>query len=194
MKYSILFLLSFLVFSCKPSQENKNSANDEQSTKEVVADSANSSSAENLSIKDYREFKVLDSKYINVDDLWAPFENDLKDFTEDQYNSLKPLVLEKDIPTLQEEIRNGKLTYENLVKFYLYRIKKFDRKNEMSLNSVIVLNPNVISEAKQKDRDLRNRMLKSPIFGMPILLKDNITLCNLLTNQNYRQVFNHNFS
>ena len=189
MKYSILFLVPFLIFSCKPSSENKNSVNDEQSNKEVVIDSANTSS---ISEKDYREFKVLDSKYINVDDLWTPFQNDLKDFTEDQYNSLKSLILEKDIPTLQEEIREGKLTYENLVKFYLYRIKKFDRKNQLSLNSVIVLNPNVIKEAKQKDRDLRNRMLKSPIFGMPILLKDNINVTGMPTTAGAVALENNN--
>ena len=63
---------------------------------------------------------------------------------------------------------------KSLPKFYLYRIRAFDRDNELSLNSVIAINPNVISEAKQKDIEFRNRKLKHSIFGMPILLKDNI--------------------
>ena len=131
--------------------------------------------------KDFREFKVLDSKYINVSQLWMPFKEVLADFREDQYNSLKLLVLEQDIPTLQKSIYEGKLSYENLTKFYLYRIRKFDRENNLSLNSVIALNPDVIEEAKQKDRELLNRKLKPTIFGMPILLKDNINASGMAT-------------
>jgi amidase len=133
------------------------------------------------SVKDFREFKVLDSKYINVSQLWDPFNKALDNFTEDKYNSLKSLVLEQDIPRLQTAIREGKLSYENLTKFYLYRIRKFDRENNLSLNSIITLNPKVIEEAKQKDRELLNKRLKSPIFGMPILLKDNINASGMPT-------------
>lgn len=39
-------------------------------------------------IKDFREFKVLDSKYINNEALWVPFNADLKDFSEASYLSL----------------------------------------------------------------------------------------------------------
>lgn len=165
-----LFILSFLiVFSCKNSETVK---------EEVVPPSIETNVD---SIKDFREFKVLDSKYINVEDLWAPFNNDLEDFSEDTYNRLKPLILEQDIPTLQKEINEGLLSYEKLIKFYLYSIRKFDRANELSLNSIVALNPNIISEAKQKDRELRNRMAKRPLFGMPILLKDNINTSGMPT-------------
>lgn len=155
----ILFLFLIVIISCKGTSESK---------PEIVK------TTDTASVKDFREFKVLDSKYIHNSELWVDINKDLEDFTESKYNSLKPLVLEQDIPTLQEHIRNGKLSYELLTKFYLYRIRKFDRENELSLNSVISNNPNVISEAKQKDRELLNRKLKHPIFGMPILLKDNV--------------------
>jgi amidase len=134
-----------------------------------------------ISTKDFREFKVLDSKYINTSELWNVFNEDLEDFTETTYNELKPLVLDQDIPTIQKHIYTRKLSYEQLTKFYLYRIRQFDRENELSLNSVIALNPNVIAEAQQKDRELRNRMLKHPVFGMPILLKDNINTSEMPT-------------
>jgi amidase len=167
---SYLFILSFLILlSCKNSE----------TVKEGVKATSTDSSA--ISTKDFREFKVLDSKYINVNDLWAPFNKDLEGFTEDLYNSLKPLILELDIPTLQKEIREGQLSYENLVKFYLYRIRTFDRANELSLNSVIALNSNIIEEAKQKDMEFRNKMLKPSLFGMPILLKDNINTSGMPT-------------
>ena len=162
----LLSLFLILIISCKNSTENQL----------VVTNKTDSTT-----VKDFREFKVLDSKYINEVDLWNPFEKDLADFTEDDYNNLKTLILEQDIPTLQSYIKEGKLSYEKLTKFYLYRIRKFDRENDLSLNSVIALNPNVISEAKQKDIELLNRKLKHSIFGMPILLKDNINTSGMAT-------------
>ncbi|WP_425562806.1 amidase family protein [Litoribaculum gwangyangense] len=155
----ILFLVSIAIISCKNPAEGK-------PITETVSDTT--------SVKDFREFKVLDSKYISNEDLWSRFNEDLKDFSDADYNSLKPLILEQDIPTIQKHVYSGDFSYELLTKFYLYRIRKFDRENELSLNSVISINPNVIEDAKLRDRELLNRKLKHPIFGMPILLKDNI--------------------
>ncbi len=179
MRFFMLLLTLVVTFSCKQSES---AALQETVPLETLKVSAN----------DYTEFKVLDSKYINVEDLWAPFKKDLEDLGEEHYNNLKPLILEQDIPTLQNEINTGKLSYENLVKFYLYRIRKFDRNNELSLNSVIALNPNVISEAKQKDKELLNKKMKSPIFGMPILLKDNINVLGMPTTAGAVALQNNN--
>ncbi|HEY9220242.1 MAG TPA: amidase family protein [Lutibacter sp.] len=132
------------------------------------------------SIKDFREFKVLDSKYIDNAALWAPFNADLNGFSEATYTSLKPLIIEQNIPTLQKNIAQGKLTYEKLVLFYLYRIRKFDRENWLSLNAVIALNPNVVAEARQKDKQPKP-LLEFSVFGMPILLKDNINAAGMPT-------------
>jgi amidase len=131
-------------------------------------------------IKDFREFKVLDSKYIDNVALWAPFNKDLKDFSEATYTALKPLILDQNIPTLQKNIADGKLTYEKLVLFYLYRIRKFDRENKLSLNAVIALNPTVVEEARQKDKQAKP-LLGFSVFGMPILLKDNINAAGMPT-------------
>ena len=174
--YQLLLILLFIV-SCKNTtvKETNTSKEKEETT---TTDNTDLSA---ISTKDFREFKVLDSKFINLDDLWKPFEKDLQNFTEAQYNSLKPLILEQDIPALQKHIQSGKLTYETLTKFYLYRIKLFDRENELSLNSVISLNPKVIEQAKQKDKEFKNKRLKHPVFGMPILLKDNINTADMPT-------------
>lgn len=160
MKCLLVFSAFLLVLSCKNYHNTSNPTN------------ATDISA--ISTKEFTEFKVLDSKYIKNDKLWKPFQKDLETFTESNYNALKPLILEQDILSLQNHIQNGRLSYEELTKFYLYRIRKFDRENALSLNSVISLNPDVISEAQEKDEALKNRMRKHPVFGMPILLKDNI--------------------
>jgi len=164
-----IFLLALICLSCNPKNSNQTVADD--SPVEKTTDS----------IKDFREFKVLDSKYINNEALWADLNEELKDFSEDRYNDLKALILERDIPTLQKNINEGMFSYEDLIKFYLYRIQQFDRENPLSLNAVITINPNVLEEARQKDRELLNRRLKHPIFGMPILLKDNVNAFGMPT-------------
>ncbi len=187
MTKSISFLLLILIFSCKDFNASENKETQEVSS-ETISDTAtqNTSIADTTDInnnppKDFREFKVLDSKYIRAQKLWEPFNNDLENFTEGTYNNLKPFILDQDIPTLQKHIAEGKLTYEQLTKFYLYRIRKFDRENPLSLNSVIALNPNVIQEAIEKDLQHKNGDPSHPIFGMPILLKDNINTANMPT-------------
>ncbi len=166
MKNIILFIIPVILFTCK------------EAPKTVSQESTDIS---DISTKDFREFKVLDSKYINLEELWKPFEGEMKGFTQKNHDALKFMIMEQDIPTIQGHIRDGDLSYETLVKFYLYRIKKFDRENEKSLNSVIALNPNVIQEAREKDQQLNNKMMKHQIFGMPILLKDNINASGMST-------------
>jgi amidase len=113
--------------------------------------------------------------------LWAPFINDLEAFSEERYEALKPLILEQDIPTMQEGIGRGDFTYEELTLFYLERIRIFDRNNELSLNSVIALNPDIVQQARKKDQALKNGSKKHAIYGIPVLLKDNINTKNLPT-------------
>ncbi len=128
-----------------------------------------------------REYKVLDSENIDKDAQWAPFREDMNTFTEDRYHMLSPLIMDRTIPEIQLSIRNGDFTYEELVKFYLQRIRKYDRNNNLSLNSVISINPNIIEEAREKDRDYQTGEKKHQIFGIPVLLKDNINTANMPT-------------
>ena len=186
MRYVLFLCLIFItIYSCKPSEEKTVNSNDLETTKEVI-DTKDDEDISAISTKDFREFKVLDSEYINTTELWDVIDDDLKDFTEDNYNALKPFVLDQDIPTLHKNIQNKKLSYELLTKFYLYRIRKFDRENELSLNSVIAINPNAIKQAKAKDEklrhiDIREEVLNFSVYGMPILLKDNINAAGMPT-------------
>lgn len=167
MKKAVSLLLFFLLFiGCKENSEEKMSA-------QVQTDSTGVSSE--------LEFKVLDSKFINKDSLWAPFKTEMESFREDRYSMLKPMIMDKTIPDIQNSIKNGDFTYEELVKFYLYRIRKFDRNNEKSLNSVISINPDILDQAREKDLAFQNGERKHPIFGIPVLLKDNINTVGLPT-------------
>jgi amidase len=178
---NLLFLLAFLfIFSCK--NTNTREAREPISESETVETTSEvSSDLDAISTKDFREFKVLDSKNLTKAEIWSTINPQMVDFTAADYNRLKPFVLEQDISTLQNNRTTNKFTYQELVKFYLYRIRKFDRENPLSLNSVIAINPNVINHAKQSDLDFRNKMLKHSIFGMPILLKDNVNAQGMAT-------------
>ena len=166
MKQLLLSLSLILLFGCK--EESKM-----QKADLVVQDTTK--------VADFREFKVLDSKYIESDSIWTPFNKDLEAFSDNRYEQLLPLILDQDIPTLQKAVYSGSFSYEELVLFYLKRIQKYDRNNDLSLNSVISLNPNVLQEARVKDQGLKNKMMKHPIFGIPVLLKDNINTADMPT-------------
>ncbi|PJB13621.1 MAG: amidase [Flavobacteriales bacterium CG_4_9_14_3_um_filter_40_17] len=125
-------------------------------------------------------YKLINSKVLDKNDLWKPFEEDLAYFSEADYENLKPLILEKDIPALQAEITGSQLTYEKLTLFYIYRIRKYESDNQQSLNTIISLNPNVLNEARERDKN-RNKNKLHEIYGMPILLKDNIGFAGLPT-------------
>lgn len=131
------------------------------------------------------QFKLFQSKVLDMNQVFKPFNNDLAYFSEEDYQSLKHLVLEQNIPSIQKSIQDGRLTYEKLTLFYLYRIRKFESDSTKSLNAIISLNPNVIKEAREKDKNrskyLDKTNLESSVYGMPILLKDNINTQELPT-------------
>jgi amidase len=126
------------------------------------------------------QLKLFQSKYLDMNSVFRPFEADLAYFSEANYTALKPFVLEQDIPTLQKNIKEGALSYEKLTLFYLYRIRKFESDSTLSLNSIISLNPNVLEEARTRDKNKKENA-EYAIYGMPILLKDNINTFDMPT-------------
>lgn len=126
------------------------------------------------------QFKLMQSKYLDMNQVFSAFNEDLSYFSEESYQALKPLILEQNIPSLQKSVQEGALSYEKLTLFYLYRIRKFESDSTLSLNSIIALNPHVLREAREKDQQKKN-VSEFSIFGMPILLKDNINTKELPT-------------
>lgn len=120
-------------------------------------------------------FKLLQSKFRDMNEVFKPFQKDLSQFTDQHYTALKPLVLEQSIPSIQQSIKEGKLNYEQLTLFYLFRIRKFESDSTKYLNAIVTLNPNVLKEAKKMDKlTSKSKVTNHSIYGMPILLKDNI--------------------
>ena len=83
------------------------------------------------------------------------------------------------IPELQEMIRAGKLTYTQLTQMYLRRIELYDF-NTVKLNSVRMLNPHALAEAEKRDRAFAaDPSVARGLFGMPVLVKDNINVVGM---------------
>jgi amidase len=127
--------------------------------------------AQTISEDDYNQ---IQSRTIKTAVLSPILKDALREFSESQYLALKPLIFEKNIPEIQKTIQKGDITYQQLVQFYLYRIAIIETDANTSLHSIIALNPLIMEEAKEKDLQLKNKTSKHEIFGMPILLKDNI--------------------
>ena len=121
-------------------------------------------------------YKLIQSRVLDKNEVFEPLYPEVQKMTEAEYNRLKPLILEESIPVVQEHIRNGNFSYEDLARFFLYRIYKYELDNSTTLNTVIALNPSLIQEARRCDAAIEANpdLERHPIFGMPVLLKDNI--------------------
>ncbi len=86
----------------------------------------------------------------------------------------RSFVLEEaTISDLQSAMHAGRETAVSLANHYLDRIQRIDR-NGPKVNSVIELNPDALSIARERDRERKSGHNRGPLHGVPILLKDNI--------------------
>ncbi len=81
--------------------------------------------------------------------------------------------LARSLPELSEAIIHGDVTSVQLTQAYLDRIAAIDRAGPR-LQSIIALNPDALAQAAAADERRANGQMRSPIDGVPILLKDNI--------------------
>ena len=82
-------------------------------------------------------------------------------------------IAELDIATLQSLMTDGELDSRALTRAYLGRIATIDDAGP-TLNAVIETNPDALDEAAALDAERRAGHLRSPLHGIPVLLKDNI--------------------
>jgi amidase len=122
------------------------------------------------------QFKLLNSKVLDKNSLWAPFLDELASFSDTRYEELKPLILEQGVASIQRAVASGQLTYAELSTFYIYRIREVETDDSLFINALIALNPDAINIARRLDRERgQGRVVtEDSVFGMPVLLKDNI--------------------
>ena len=80
-------------------------------------------------------------------------------------------VVEAGISQLRAALEAGDVTSEELVRLYLSRIEKYDSAG-IRLNSLVVMNPDAIAEARAADRRRAAGFTLGPLDGIPYTAKD----------------------
>ncbi len=88
---------------------------------------------------------------------------------------------------LREEIATGRLSAEALTKIYLDRIEAIGLRN--GVNAVAEIDSSAIEQARALDATPSKRSL--PLFGLPVLIKDNIDVEGLHTTAGSVALENH---
>lgn len=84
------------------------------------------------------------------------------------------------IADLNAAFADGTLTAEQLVELCLARIQAYDRRGP-ALHAVITLNPKAVEIARELDAERKAKGPRSPLHGIPIVLKDNFDTFDLPT-------------
>ena len=168
MKIIIKLILILLFISCGPSLEKWKSYNESEEISKNL-------SSENQKLR----YKRIQSISTDKNKLINGLENEIEDFIKTKYDILKLKIVEKSIPEIQLSIINKDFSYYDLALFYISRIYLIEFNKNTFLNSIISINKNVLDEAKLKDIQGNSDIYS--IFGIPILLKDNIGFESLPT-------------
>lgn len=86
-------------------------------------------------------------------------------------------VVEASISDMRAALEHRKVTSRELVTQYLARIGLYEDK----LHCIITVNPNVLQEADERDRERAQGRLRGPLHGIPIALKDNVLTHDIVT-------------
>jgi Asp-tRNAAsn/Glu-tRNAGln amidotransferase A subunit and related amidases len=84
------------------------------------------------------------------------------------------------IADLNAAFNAGTLTAEKLVQLCLARIEAYDKKGP-GLNAVLTLNPKALETARALDAERKAKGPRSPLHGIPIVLKDNFDTSDMAT-------------
>ncbi len=77
------------------------------------------------------------------------------------------------VAELQQQLASGDVTVGQVVQAALDRIEALDQAGP-AINAVIELNPDALDIAAELDAELAAGTMRSPMHGIPVLIKDNI--------------------
>ena len=86
-------------------------------------------------------------------------------------------VVEASFPEMRTAMEQGRVTSHELVAQYLARIGMY----EDFLHAAIMVNPNALKEADERDRERAQGRIRGPMHGIPVALKDNVQTTEMPT-------------
>lgn len=111
-----------------------------------------------------------------------------EEYTEDEQTEYEPVafamvdITEMDIAELQQAVDDGYLTYEQIMVLYLDRIYAYADMYEC----LIYVSDTALDEARNCDRIYKATGRTSDIFGLPVIVKDNIDVEGMPTTNGNR--------
>jgi amidase len=84
------------------------------------------------------------------------------------------------ITEINAAIDSGTLNSEKLVELYLNRIEAYNKKGP-AINAVLLLNPHAMAQARLLDAERLKSGRRSPMHGIPVVIKDNIDTADMPT-------------
>lgn len=183
MKYILILLISTTLFSCLKTTTTQLKKWDIADDEALIAESQKNASSR-------MKYKLVYSQINDKNKVLKSIAKQLGKFSEKDYQKYYPLVFDKEIISLQNEIERNTITYEQLTKWYLYRMLKYESNPSTALNAIISVNPEAVEEAKNADKNKKNK--EHPIYGIPVLAKDNIGFIGLPTTAGAAAFKNNN--
>jgi amidase len=168
-----LFYINLCLISCQSTPEYPEFETWIPYDETAILDS--SQSKENVQLR----YKRIQSLALDKNDLLKTIKFQLDGFTEEKYLELTPFIFENSILEIQTHIESGHLTYKDLTQWYLYRIAITETDKDLGLNAIVAINPDAVEQAAILDQKRSSK--NHPIYGMPILLKDNINTSDMPT-------------
>ena len=90
-------------------------------------------------------------------------------------------LVEATINDIQKALQTRLITTEQLVQMYLHRVAAYDE-GAPHLNSYLYWNAHqALAAARQSDTERRHGHIKGPLFGIPVVLKDNVNTFDMPT-------------
>jgi amidase len=94
--------------------------------------------------------------------------------------SARLALVEATVEDLQKAIQTGLITITQLTDMYLARVNAYDDAGP-GVNAFLHVNANAVAEASQLDALRHPGIARSPLYGIPVLLKDNIDTADMPT-------------
>jgi amidase len=89
-------------------------------------------------------------------------------------------LVETTIPEIRKALRTNVVSAERLTRMYLKRVEAYDE-NGPAVNAYLHVNSSAVRDARQLDNLDHWRRSRKPLFGVPVLLKDNIDTADMPT-------------